>query len=541
MNGRLAPIKELKGYFMFRKAFATVGWRIPDSGTTGHPAPTERFRTFLAKIHLSIRAKILLALAIVVLMMGLINAVLLVQMLNYSFQYDAIINNITTANSIGGDIKSNIDTAMWNIVAGKTDFTQGKQYDIIDEVNGKLQWMVDHAASAESRIKLEAINRTMKTLTHYVDMMGEQIAHGSTVADNEAVLENIRGVSSVIEAVVQDYVLFEVNQGDQQYRIMSQGFTQWEVFYLVLLIAAIGFSVTATWAISRSIYIPIKRLHDVTTTITKNDLQALVNRDNIDEITELGMSFNIMIGKIRELLDAKIKEQENLKKAELRALQAQINPHFLYNTLDTIIWMAEGQKTDQVVEIVSALSSFFRISLSKGRDWITIGEELERIKSYLTIQRMRYQDIMDFKIEADEEVLDNTILKLILQPLVENALYHGIKNKRGGGTIIVRAKQTNDNEVLLEVEDNGIGLTAEKVAQLLAELNDDSGDMKLESGFAMGNVNKRIRLYYGRQYGLSIRSEYTTGTCATLVIPAIRDEAAAQAEASSGAVNGPTP
>jgi len=509
---------------MFRKAFATASWRAP-AETAERLSPVERMRASLGGIHLSIRTKILLALAIVILMMGLINGVLLIQMLNYSRQYDAIINNITTANSISGNIKPDIDTAMWNIVAGRTDFAQGTQYDIINGVNTKLQWMTDHAASAESKIKLEVINRTMKTLTHYVDLMGEQIARGSTVADNEAVLENIRGVSSVVEAVVQDYVLFEVNQADQQYRVMSQGFTQWEIFYLVLLIVAIGFAVIAAWAISRSIYIPIQRLHDVTTTITKNDLQALVTRDNVDEITELGMSFNIMIGKIRELLDAKMKEQENLKKAELRALQAQINPHFLYNTLDTIIWMAEAQKTEQVVEIVSALSSFFRISLSKGRDWITIGEELERTRSYLTIQKMRYRDIMDYRIEADDGVLENTTLKLILQPLVENALYHGIKNKRGGGMIIVRAKQKNEKEILLEVEDNGIGLTTERLQALRAELDDDTGDMKLESGFAIGNVNKRIRLYYGRQYGLSIRSEYNAGTCAILVIPAIRDEA----------------
>jgi two-component system, sensor histidine kinase YesM len=126
---------------------------------------------------------------------------------------------------------------------------------------------------------------------------------------------------------------------------------------------------------------------------------------------------------------------------------------------------------------------------------------------------------------------------LILQPLVENALYHGIKNKRGGGTIVVRARPKNDNEVLLEVEDDGIGLTPERLAQLLAELNDDSGDMKLESGFAIGNVNKRIRLYYGRPYGLSIQSEYNTGTCATLVIPAIRDGAQDRVGATSATVN----
>jgi two-component system sensor histidine kinase YesM len=513
---------------MFKRAFATANGRIFTRPTP--EAESEfvigRSRTFLPGVHLSIRGKILLALSIVILMMGLINAVLLVQMLNYNQQYDAIINNITTANSMSGNIKPDIDTAMWNIVAGRTAFTQGEQYDIIHGVNSKLQWMAEHATSAESTIKLEVINRTLNTLTRYVDKMGEQIARDSTVAENEAVLENIRGVSSVVEAVVQDYVLFEVDQADRQYRIMSRGFTQWEVFYLVLLITAIGFSIISAWAISRSIYAPIKRLHDVTTTITKNDLRALVNRDNVDEITELGMSFNIMIGRIRELLDAKMKEQEDLKRAELRALQAQINPHFLYNTLDTIIWMAESQKTAQVVEIVSALSSFFRISLSKGRDWITIGEELDRIKSYLTIQRMRYSDIMNFKIEADEEVLNNTILKLILQPLVENALYHGIKNKRGGGTITVRARRKTETEILLEVEDDGIGLTPDKLGQLQAELADTSGEMKLESGFAIGNVNKRIRLYYGKPYGLSIQSEYNTGTCALLVIPALRDESA---------------
>jgi two-component system sensor histidine kinase YesM len=196
--------------------------------------------------------------------------------------------------------------------------------------------------------------------------------------------------------------------------------------------------------------------------------------------------------------------------------------------------MAESKKTEDVIEIVRALSSFFRISLSKGKDWITIGEEVERTRSYLTIQRMRYRDIMDYKIEVDERVAGNTILKLILQPLVENALYHGIKNKRQGGTIIVRAKQKDENQVLLEVEDDGIGFTPDKLAQLQTELEDDSGDIKLESGFGIGNVNKRIRLYYGKQYGISIQSEYSTGTCVTLVIPARRDEGGAKGGANGG-------
>jgi two-component system sensor histidine kinase YesM len=209
---------------------------------------------------------------------------------------------------------------------------------------------------------LDLILRTLQSLEEYVDQMGDKIEHNSTAAENEAVLENIRFATSVMEEVVQNYVLYEVNRTESQYQVMRESYLRWQIFSIILIFSAVGFSVVAAWSLSRSIYTPIKKLHDVTTTITKNDLQALMTSDNVDEITELGMSFNIMIGKIKELLDSKIKEQENLKKAELRALQAQINPHFLYNTLDTIIWMAESKKTDQVVKIVTALSNFFRIS-----------------------------------------------------------------------------------------------------------------------------------------------------------------------------------
>ena len=250
-----------------------------------------------ARLNLSVRAKILLSLCIVILIMSITNVMLVVQVLNYSRQYDAIIANITTANSISGHIKPDIDTEMWRIVAGKIEFTDGKQYDIINDVNTKLRQMMDNTDSPRARIKLEGILRTMLTLTYEVNRMGQQIARGSTTAENEAVLENIRFVSGVVEEVVQDYALFEVQRTSTQYQQMREGFTRWEVLYFVLMFGAVGFSVLAAWGISRSIYIPIKKLHDVTTTITKNDLQALVTHDNVDEITELGMSFNIMIGK----------------------------------------------------------------------------------------------------------------------------------------------------------------------------------------------------------------------------------------------------
>jgi two-component system sensor histidine kinase YesM len=301
---------------------------------------------------------------------------------------------------------------------------------------------------------------------------------------------------------------------------MQIGFTRWAMGGLGMILAALLFSIVATWRITKSIYVPIKKLHDVTTTIARHDLETLVTTDNADEITELGMSFNIMVGKIKELLDAKIQEHENLKKAELRALQAQINPHFLYNTLDAIIWMAEAKKIDQVVELVRVLSRFFRITLSKGKDWITVREEIEHVESYLAIQKMRYRDILDYQIDVPDNVCDGQILKLTLQPLVENALYHGIKNKRSGGTIIVRGRRLDGDLLQIQIEDNGIGMTQERLTQIRALLEADAGDAVIgESGYGVNNVNQRIKLYYGQAYGLTIESEYMHGVSVSVVIP----------------------
>lgn len=484
------------------------------------PRYMEKFITLFASIRFSLRTKILLSFFTVILLLSTVNILLILEVLRFNRQYDAIITNITTANSINGFIKPSIDTEMWNIVSGKTEFEEGNQYQIIAQVNNQIETMMDNSESDKSRIKLEVILRTMSTLTHYVDKMGEQIANGSRVADNERVLEDIRGVSEVVEESIQDYMLFEVNQAEQQYKENQARFTRLSIFYMILLPGVIGFSVLAAWIISASIYIPIKKLHNVTATITGNDLQALVTTHNVDEITELGISFNIMIGQIRELLNAKISEQENLQKAELRALQAQINPHFLYNTLDTIVWMAESNKSDQVIDIVKALASFFRIALSKGKDWIPLRQEVEHVRSYLTIQKMRYRDILDYEIDVEEALLDSTILKLTLQPLVENALYHGIKTKRDGGKIVVQARRLEDDKVLLRVCDDGVGFTPYKLAQIQEVLAEDSGEItRGDDGFGLENVHRRIQLYYGKQYGLSLQSHYRGGTQVSVMIP----------------------
>ncbi|OJV90643.1 MAG: hypothetical protein BGO39_19665 [Chloroflexi bacterium 54-19] len=480
-----------------------------------HPAG----KLFL-RLKLSIRGKILLALLMVVLLMSVPYVFLIVPGMQFKAKYDTIIQNITTANSINGYIKPTIDAEMWEIIAGKKLFSQGSQYAVLDDVDQRVEQMIVNTDSEKGRVKLNVIKNTLGTLREEIDQVGIQIAAHKMFEENLALVEQIRTVTQLIEDAVQEYALFEVNRTQQQYQAMQAGFATLAFGGVGILFAAIVFSLVATWRITKSIYKPIKKLHDVTTTIARQDLEMLVRTDNTDEIAELGMSFNIMVGKIKELLDAKLKEHENLKKAELRALQAQINPHFLYNTLDAIIWMAEAKKIEQVVELVSVLSRFFRITLSKGKDWITVREEIEHVESYLAIQKVRYRDILDYRIEVPDNLLNGEILKLTLQPLVENALYHGIKNKRNGGTIIVRAQQFDDALLQIQIEDNGIGMTQERLSEIRALLEGDSDEEVIsESGYGVNNVNQRIKLYYGKAYGLTIESEYMRGACVSVIIP----------------------
>ena len=177
-----------------------------------------------------------------------------------------------------------------------------------------------------------------------------------------------------------------------------------------------------------------------------------------DEIRELAREYDTMVGHVRNLMDANIREQELKRKSDLKALQAQINPHFLYNTLDSIIWMGEMGQNREVVLMTSALSKLFRISISKGREFISISDEIAHVKSYLTIQEMRYKDKFEYSIEIDPDLYNCTILKITLQPLVENAIYHGIKEVDHRGTIRITGEELDGN-IKLEVIDNGKGMT----------------------------------------------------------------------------------
>jgi two-component system sensor histidine kinase YesM len=294
---------------------------------------------------------------------------------------------------------------------------------------------------------------------------------------------------------------------------------------LISVASSILFTITLYFFITASLTRPIRDLQAKMNLVAAGRLDVKVTNSSRDEIANLGLSFNMMIKKIQMLMEKSIEEQIQIKKAELRTLQVQINPHFLYNSLDTIIWMAEGQKSDKVIDITKALSHFFRITLSEGRDRITLEDEIAHIQNYLIIQQMRYRDILDVEFHINPAVRPYHILKLTLQPLIENAIYHGIKNKRGRGLISIHADFNGQDTIFISIVDNGIGMTKERLDQIRGLINHPrEQELTKQGSYGMSNVHQRIRLYYGQPYGISIESEPQKGTICSILIPAEKGE-----------------
>ena len=291
---------------------------------------------------------------------------------------------------------------------------------------------------------------------------------------------------------------------------------------LTLLVSILIISLLLSRRITKSVTVPIQKLCNETERVAKGDFTSGPKIEAGDELAILTGSFDHM-EEIGRLIEDIRQEQNQRRVMELQLLQEQINPHFLYNTLDTIVWLAEGGQNRAVVDMVTSLSEFFRTTLSGGKDFITMREEIGHIKSYLQIQKIRYQDIMDYEVTLEKSLEERRILKLTLQPLVENALYHGIKNKRGRGRIWVRGYAKEDMAVL-EVEDDGAGMTEEEMEAVRRKLRGEK-DLAFQEGpapkggFGLFNVAERLRLNYGSRCSLEFKSVLGLGTRAVVNIP----------------------
>ena len=237
------------------------------------------------------------------------------------------------------------------------------------------------------------------------------------------------------------------------------------------------------------------------------------------EYASLAHSYNVMLRRIRGLMQETVDRQEQLRRMEIGALQEQINPHFLYNTLDSIVRVMETGRTPEAIEMVQALAKLFRLSINNGDYFLTVEQEMDYARNYLTIQQVRYKKRFKYELYMDESIKDLPCPKIILQPLIENSLKHGMSDMPGC-TLIVRARQEGYN-IVLSVEDDGLGIPPEELKKLQEMLRDDSNIMVKKSRYGIGlrNTNRRIKLLYGSDYGLTIESEVEERTCVTITFP----------------------
>ena len=442
----------------------------------------------------------------------------LVLMLFYAWKYHSSIVRMETIANLKTVVSVDIPESAWNIVSGRQSFPESNIYPMITEVNETID-TISERTSEENRLSLMVASRTMQTLENYVDRIRDNIDAQVPVVENEKELEEVRSVAELVDSMLNEYIEKEIASTAK----MSVSLM---IVIIVTAILEVLIVIFSLWVRNRSVkktalFVrePIERLEEVTALLAEGTLNARLSDTDVTELRNLTKQVNTMADDLEAMMKQSELDAKRLRKAELRTLQAQINPHFLYNTLDAIVWKAEAGEKDEVIQLTSALSDFFRISLSSGADWIPIGQEKKHIEGYLRIQQTRYRDILKYEIDIPDEIGDYYILKLLLQPLVENALYHGIKNKRGGGTIKVSAVQ-KDSYLLFSVKDTGSGMSEEQLNRLKDKLKKGQSSVSEggSGGFGLVNVNMRIRLYYNLQEGLRIESN-SEGTEVTFKVP----------------------
>lgn len=292
--------------------------------------------------------------------------------------------------------------------------------------------------------------------------------------------------------------------------------------YLLAAVLLFGAALVFAAILSEGITRPVKELKNSMKEVEQghfDKVSVAVRGEN--EIASLNKSFNIMAARIQELMEEIVREQKEKRKSELQALQAQINPHFLYNTLDSIIWMAEWGKNKEVILMTSSLAKLLRQSISNEKELVTVGQEIEYTRSYLTIQQMRYKDQMEFQINVPEEILEASMVKLVIQPLVENAIYHSIKYMEEKGCIQIIGKVEN-GVICIDVRDNGVGMEPEVLEHILEPKPAEPG--KKRRGVGVFNVQNRLQLHYGKEYGLTYESWKGKGTVVHIRVPWIKEE-----------------
>ena len=469
----------------------------------------DRQQSFVGRINRMSRGGMLL--------LGIPVLVSLVMMVFFSGRYRQSIRRMETIAGLKPAVSEEIPDSVWDMVSGRTSLAETPVYDQIRQVKDTIRQISEETGESD-RLALIVAGRTMDTLTQYVNQIWNNIKDQAPVVENETVLEEVWNVAALVESMLNDYITAEIGATARMGDIlnhMALGTAGAEIILLLIMLALGRRTLKRTEAFIRA---PIRKLESVTAQLAEGDMRARIPETDVAELRNLTRQVNGMADNLEAMMERNIQDERRLKKAELRTLQAQINPHFLYNTLDAIMWKAEAGDQEGVIHLTGALSDFFRISLSSGADWIPISQEKKHLAGYLSIQQTRYRDILQYEIDIPEELGEYYILKLLLQPLVENALYHGIKYRRGGGRIVVTGRLEGET-LVFTVRDTGAGMDAATLQALQKRLSEEQPVFSAgKNGFGLVNVGLRLRLYYNQPDGLRIESG-SGGTTVTVRVP----------------------
>lgn len=472
-----------------------------------------------------LRLKLFMVAVVIIIPMIILAVYQIAALYNYSIAYDAIVRRITSANNYNLNFKEEMDESMYKIVVEAETFETiddnsdlKDPYALIEDARVNFTNLQKITSGRESLAWIKRILLNLDTLEDRINEIRDNLQRSGHYEENIEMLESdIYILTELFQEEIQYYIYYETQNFEAIRQSLKEQVTNVIVTMIIALSSIIIASILVNILVTDSITKPIRMLCEKTALVAKGDFTTRTSCDNHDELSILSDSFNDMAYKLEQQVKSIKLEQENLRYMESKLLQTQINPHFLYNTLDTIIWLIEGEKYKEAIDIVVSLSEFFRIIVSKGKDFITIREEETHIKSYLQIQQSRYKDILDYEINIPEELYGYQILKLTLQPLIENSLYHGIKMLRARGKITVTG-ELKDQVICFHVIDNGIGMEEEALKALRKEVERPGSEQS--TGFGLANVNKRIKLNYGNDYGLDIQSKKGEGTDISIKIPA---------------------
>lgn len=430
--------------------------------------------------------------------------------IGYAIQYNAILNNVTTASDFNQNFKDDVDLKMYYYVID-SQYSVGLPTREVESAKTIAQKLIDTTTQKES---LRAISSVMD-LCHNLEDKMQQIAQTKDYDSRVDQLEkNIYILTDLIQSYMNTYLYYEAAHLKALQSTMLSNMIVIIVVIVILSLVLLCFLLTKTRKLSHKVVDPIDRICDRLEAIGKGNLSVCEPiQAHVEEVQILSDGIENMVAHLNRQIEKNTQQEKQRRRTELALLQAQINPHFLYNTLDTIIWLNESGEISEAVKMVASLSNYFRFSLSRGKNVITLAEEEQHIRSYLEIQQMRYRDLMEYEIAIPDQLKNYILPKLTLQPLVENALYHGLKNRRRKGFIRVTGRAENEC-VILEVEDDGPGMTQQRLEEVRASLAEDKRE-----GFGLRTVHQRIQILFGAEYGLQVESISDVGTRIIVTIP----------------------